>query len=112
MSNDESKQKILTNLVELVFDGAPKPNFESTNPLADRMKHYNTPGVSIAVFNDFKIAWIHVDGVIDKISNKKVNEKTIFEAASTTKPLTAAAALHLIEQGKLALDEDVNKILK
>ncbi|MHA1737752.1 MAG: serine hydrolase domain-containing protein [Candidatus Heimdallarchaeota archaeon] len=112
MTNDEIKQKILDNLVEIVFEGAPKPKFESTKPLVDRMKHYKIPGVSIAIIDDYKIAWAHNEGVKDKVSNKKVDENTLFEAASTTKPLTAAAALHLVEQGILALDEDVNKILK
>ncbi|MHA1187172.1 MAG: serine hydrolase domain-containing protein, partial [Candidatus Heimdallarchaeota archaeon] len=110
MTNDEMKKKILNNLVEMGANGAP--NFESTNPLVERMKHYKVPGVSLAVIEDYKIAWTHVEGVRDKISNKEVNESTLFEAASTTKPLTAAAALHLVDQGVLALDEDVNKILK
>ena len=33
--------------------------------LVDRMKHYQVPGVSIAVINDFKIAWAKGYGVLN-----------------------------------------------
>jgi len=41
-----------------------------------------------------------------------VTPETCFEAASTTKLLTSAAALHYLEQGMFDLDEDVNQKLK
>jgi CubicO group peptidase (beta-lactamase class C family) len=34
--------------------------------------------------------------------------KTLFQAGSISKPVAAKAALHMVEQGKLVLDEDVN----
>ena len=37
---------------------------------------------------------------------------TIFQAGSISKPLAALAALALVEQDKLDLDEDVNNYLK
>ena len=36
---------------------------------------------------------------------------TRFQAASISKPVSAMAALHFVEQGKLNLDEDVNRRL-
>ena len=38
--------------------------------------------------------------------------RTLFQAGSISKPVAAAGALALVEQGKLALDEDVNQKLK
>jgi CubicO group peptidase (beta-lactamase class C family) len=80
--------------------------------LSDRMEHYNVPGISIAVINDYKVEWTKGYGVLKAGSDKPVTPKTCFEAASTTKLLTSAAALHYLEQGMLGLDEDVNKNLR
>ena len=38
--------------------------------------------------------------------------RTLFQAGSISKPVAATAALYLVEQGKLSLDEDVNQKLK
>ena len=40
-----------------------------------------------------------------------VTTRTLFQAGSISKPVAAMAALHLVEQGKLTLDEDVNRKL-
>ena len=37
--------------------------------------------------------------------------ETLFQAASISKPVTAMAAMRLVQEGRLMLDEDVNKIL-
>ncbi|MBO5070869.1 MAG: beta-lactamase family protein, partial [Roseburia sp.] len=41
----------------------------------------------------------------------KVSEDTIFRLASMTKPVTAVAALILVEQGKLELDTPIYKFM-
>ena len=41
-----------------------------------------------------------------------MTSRTLFQAGSISKPVAAAGALALVEQGKLALDEDVNQKLK
>jgi CubicO group peptidase (beta-lactamase class C family) len=80
--------------------------------LSDRMAHYKVPGVSIAVINDFKLEWAKPYGIIKAGSDKPVTTETYFQAASTSKLVTAAIVLHFVEQGILNLDEDVNKYLK
>ncbi|PYV53407.1 MAG: hypothetical protein DMG96_37135 [Acidobacteria bacterium] len=39
---------------------------------------------------------------------KTATSETLFQAASISKPVSALAALHLVQEGKLSLDEDVN----
>jgi CubicO group peptidase (beta-lactamase class C family) len=80
--------------------------------LADRMAHYKVPGLSVAVVNDGKIEWARGYGVIEKDGDKTVSADTLFLAGSISKPVAALAALRLVEQGKLGLDEDVNLKLK
>jgi CubicO group peptidase (beta-lactamase class C family) len=76
--------------------------------LAERMKYYNTPEVSIAFFRDGRVNWARGYGLADKTINKPVTPDTFFQAASISKSVTAFAALRLVEQGKLSLDDDVN----
>ncbi len=108
-----------TNLAQRIRrfeDGLLQPNVIKGQPpakmkLADRMKAYKTPGASIAVINNYKIEWARGYGVRDTETNEPVNLDTLFQAASISKPVTTMAVLRLVQQGKLNLDEDVNKKL-
>src|SRR5688572_23887791 len=76
--------------------------------LAERMAHYKVPGVSIAVIDKGEIAWAKGYGVLDAHGTRPVMTDTRFQAASISKPVAAMAALALVQQGRLSLDEDVN----
>lgn len=80
--------------------------------VAQLMELYKVPALSIAVIDDFKIAWAKGYGTIGTGSNMPVTTKTLFQAGSISKPVAATGALHLVEHGKLALDEDVNVKLR
>jgi CubicO group peptidase (beta-lactamase class C family) len=80
----------------------------SAATLAERMAALKVPGVSIAVINDGAIEWAKGYGVVEAGSTTPVTAGTLFQAASISKSLAALAALRLVEQGKLGLDEDVN----
>jgi CubicO group peptidase (beta-lactamase class C family) len=90
-----------------IIQGQPLPRMH----LIDRMKHYNVPGVSIAVFDEGQILWARGFGLADISANKPMTPETLFQAASVSKSVTAFAALQLVQQGKLDLDEDVNRKL-
>jgi CubicO group peptidase (beta-lactamase class C family) len=79
--------------------------------LKERMGRYHVPGVSVAVIEDFEIAWSKGYGVRDASGSEPVTPETLFQAASISKPVAAAAALRLVREGALALDEDVNRRL-
>jgi CubicO group peptidase (beta-lactamase class C family) len=76
--------------------------------LADRMDFYKVPGVSVAVINDGAVDWAKGYGLAETGTAAPVTPRTLFQAASLSKSLTAMAALRLVEMGKLALDQDVN----
>ncbi|MCX6223020.1 MAG: serine hydrolase [Bacteroidia bacterium] len=78
----------------------------------DRMKYYNVPGVSIALINNGKIEWAKGYGYFSRDRVNKVDTNTLFQAASISKPVVALAALELVENGKLNLDNDINDYLK
>lgn len=78
----------------------------------DRMKHYKAPGLSIAFVDDGQVSWARSYGYLSQDSLAPVNELTLFQAASISKPVAAMAALRLVQEGKLQLDQDVNAYLK
>lgn len=93
-------------LVETAVEGV----FES-GTLQDRMAYYHTPGVSVAVVNNFEIEWARGFGVQQAGGNRRVTEATRFQAGSVSKPTFAVAVMRLVERGELSLDEDVNDYL-
>jgi CubicO group peptidase (beta-lactamase class C family) len=76
--------------------------------IQERMTHYAVPGVSIALINNGKVEWVRAYGVRDAKTKEPVTTDTLFQAASISKPVSALGAMLLVEQGKLALDENVN----
>lgn len=88
------------------FDGDPKWNIK------ERMDFYGVPGVSVAVIKDYKIHWVKHYGVTDRETNQPVNDQTLFQAGSISKPVAAYGALKLVEQNKLSLDKPANQFLK
>jgi len=81
-------------------------------PLAELLEAAGVPGVSVAVVHDFQLHWSRAFGVADVETGVPVQEETLFQAASISKPVTAMAALRLVREGRMALDGDVNGMLR
>src|SRR5690349_11616170 len=100
-------RKVETSLVNPVYIEG-----DSVWSIEARMKHYGVPGVSIAVINNFQIELVKSYGIMDKETKEPVTSTTLFQAGSISKPVSAYAALKLVEQKKFDLDTDVNSYLK
>lgn len=81
-------------------------------PLPQRMQQQHVPGLSIAVIDNYEIAWTKSYGVLEQGTPTPVTSQTLFAAGSISKPVSTAAALKLVEKGHLKLDEDVNAKLR
>ena len=82
-----------------------------TMRMEDRMAYYNVPGVSVAVIEDGAVEWARGWGVADSTTGVPVTRETRFQAASISKPLTAAAFVSLADDGLASLDTDINTYL-
>lgn len=80
--------------------------------LSERMEELRVPGVGLTVVDRFEISWSRSYGVRESGSEDRITETTLFEIGSTTKLVTAIAALQLVERGEIGLDEDVNDVLR
>lgn len=76
------------------------------------MDQFETPGLSVAVIDGGRLIWAEGFGVCEEGTARPVTSETRFQAASISKPVTAAAVLHLVSRGLLDLDQDVNEKLK
>lgn len=77
--------------------------------IADEMSRQRIVGLSAAVAADDRITWAGGFGFADRERFIPATTATMYRWASISKPVTAVAALQLIEQGKLRLDDDVRQ---
>ncbi len=86
-------------------------NQESRDEVLFRMQRSEVPGLGIALVNDGKLEWARGYGVLRAKEKTPVTEHTRFQAGSISRAVTTVAALRLVHQGKLGLDQDLNKQL-
>jgi CubicO group peptidase (beta-lactamase class C family) len=80
--------------------------------LLNRMAYYKIPGLSIAVIQNYKIAWAKGYGIANDSAKIPVTAKTLFQAASISKSLNSVGVLKLVQDKKLDLNTDINVYLK
>lgn len=99
---------IENNLKEKVQVGEKSKTYS----IQEKMKASNIPGASVVVVRDGKVVLNNGYGIANELTGTKVNEHTLFQAGSISKPVAALAVFKLVQQGKLDLDTDVNQYLK
>jgi CubicO group peptidase (beta-lactamase class C family) len=68
-------------------------------------------GAVVLVSEDGKLIYQRAAGFADRESKRPMQIDTVFRLASVSKPIVSAAALALVDQGKLSLDDAVTKWL-
>lgn len=108
--------KTLIALLPMVIISCRKPGILVSPSLTDlnipaRMQHYNVPGLSVAIINDFTIDTVLTYGVQDISSKMPVTGSTRFQAASISKAVSAVVALRETEKKQLSLTGNINAYL-
>ena len=73
--------------------------------------HGRMPGAVVAIARKGKLAYYESFGFVDKAAGAPMPKDAIFALASMTKPMVAVAALMLMEQGDLLLNDPVGNYL-
>ncbi|MDX2360199.1 MAG: serine hydrolase [Crocinitomicaceae bacterium] len=71
------------------------------------MTDWNIPGLSAVVVQNNDVVYHRSFGVLEKDKDQKVNEETLFTMASTTKAITAICLGMLVDEGKIAWNDNV-----
>jgi CubicO group peptidase (beta-lactamase class C family) len=89
---------------------APSSRFGAAvdETVLSEIKKRHVSGLSLAIIEDGKIVKAQGYGTTEKGGQTAVTVNTLFQAGSISKPVSALGALRLVQEGKLALDEDVN----
>lgn len=69
------------------------------------------PGMSMAVIQEGRVRWARGFGATQASGGRAVDENTVFEAASLSKPVLAYVALRLVDAGRLDLDRPLREYL-
>ena len=88
--------------LEIVGTGLSAPQ---TLDLGQALQVLNIPSVSIALIDRGEVAWARAYG------GGGASPRTLYQAASLSKLVTAVAVLRLLQQGRLDLDGNVNAAL-
>ena len=76
-----------------------------------QVDEFKLAGLGACVVKDGKVAWSGGSGLADVDKERRVTSDTIFSAGSVSKTVTLATFMLLWEQGRCALDDDINEHL-
>lgn len=107
-SAKQRKESVEDNLARYIVLSGPG---ESPLNLGSQLAALHVPAVSLAAIRGGRIDWAQAYGV-SSLGGAQATTKTLFGAASISKPVTAMGVLKLVEQHRVDLDGDVNQYLK
>jgi methyl acetate hydrolase len=79
--------------------------------LREAVERKDVPGVVALVTDRKGVIYQGAFGVADVATGRALAQDSLFRIASMTKPVTSVALMQLVEQGKLALEDPVEKYL-
>lgn len=80
-------------------------NFPAKNEIEALMKEKKIPGLSMVIIEGAEVVWHSELGFKNSQTGNLVDEKTLFEVASLSKPVFAYSILKLVETSQLNLDK-------
>lgn len=87
-------------------------NFEGLTQYIDSLgEKYDIPACDLVVSYKNEIVYRHMAGYSDLAKSKKVSENDLYFLYSATKMITCTAALRLIDQGLMKLEDEVRSYL-
>lgn len=84
---------------------------ELANFFQAQIHDFGLAGIEACIIKDGTVAWTGGFGLADIEKKQPVTPESIFWVGSLSKTVTLAAFMHLWEQGKCGLDDDVNTYL-
>lgn len=90
--------------------GLPPDKIEQIEKaITTEMSRQNIPGLSVAIVTENQLRWANGYGFTDLENFVPAKAASVYRLGSISKPITATAAMQLVERGKLNLDAPVQK---
>ena len=106
------KRLLLAGLAAvLLLPGCTSPAEKFEKDMGAYLAEIEAAGVSCVVVKDNAVIYHHNFGVKDLATGVPVDDETLFRIASISKSFTATSLLQQVEQGKVALTDDVSDLL-
>ena len=98
-------------IAALLLPGCNSPEKEFEKDMAAYLAEIEAVGVTCAVVKDNEVIYHHNFGVKNLETQEPVDDITLWRIASISKSFTATSLLQQVEQGKVALTDDVSDLL-
>jgi CubicO group peptidase (beta-lactamase class C family) len=93
---------------KLLFAEAPATSSSLLKPFVDK---HELAGAVALVADKNKVLSVEAVGFADIAAGKVMRQDNIFWIASQTKPMTAVAVMMIVDEGKISLDDPIEKYL-
>lgn len=91
---------------------SPEAQFSRVDDyVRERMQALHIPGLSLAVVREGKVVKASGYGLANLETNTPAAPETVYKTASLSKPFIASAIMLLVQEGKIGLDDKVDKYL-
>ncbi len=88
---------------------SPPPEAQAADYLQQLYRSSSTPGISVAVASKGRIVFSQGAGSVDLDNLVPATGTSVYNIGSVSKVITAVAILELVEQGKISLDDPIQK---
>ena len=106
---DEKKHKFYN--IRIIRERGVAMNFDKLTAYIDTLQEQGVPSGDLIVYKDHKMIYRHMSGYRDQAMSVPLTGKETYSIYSCSKVMTTCAAMQLVEQGKLQLDEEVGSYL-
>lgn len=86
-------------------------DFRKMDEFLDMLTAWRIPGNDCKIIKDGKVIYRHQSGWSDREAGRKMQGSELYNMWSCTKPITAAAALTLLEKGLFTMSEPISKYI-
>ena len=109
----KSIKLLLTILIcAISFSSFPQSEYDQLKTIIDQnMDLLKVVGYQVSIIDEGELKWNYSAGYKNIETRNLVNDSSLFQIASCSKPVTALAIMKLYDQKQLDLDDDINKYL-
>jgi uncharacterized protein (TIGR03437 family) len=112
MKNRITNAFLLIPFISVAFGQTGTPGIAPFDQLMTKlMSTYGVPGAALTITRNGHLIMARGYGVLDQENNVSTQPDTLFRIASLSKTITSVAVMHLVESGKLSLDQPAFALL-